>query len=63
MNKIRPTKRERTRRKLLDAGMHVIAERGEALTATDVVAAADVSNGTFYNHFIDRDDFISSARA
>ncbi len=54
----RPTKRERTRRKLLDAGLYVIAERGEALTATDVVAAADVSNGTFYNHFVDRDDFI-----
>lgn len=56
----RPTKRERTRRKLLDAGMQVIAERGEALTATDVVVAADVSNGTFYNHFTDRDDFISA---
>ncbi len=55
----RPTKRERTRRKLLDAGMHVIAERGEALTASDVVVAADVSNGTFYNHFVDRDDFIT----
>ena len=54
----RPTKRERTRRKLLDAGMHVMAERGEALTASDVVVAADVSNGTFYNHFVDRDDFI-----
>lgn len=60
MTEPRPTKRERTRRKLLDAGMHVIAERGEALTATDVVVAADVSNGTFYNHFIDRDDFISA---
>lgn len=54
----RPTKRERTRRRLLDAGLHVIAERGEALTASDVVVAADVSNGTFYNHFVDREDFI-----
>lgn len=58
MIEARPTKRERTRRKLLDAGMHVMAERGEALTASDVVVAADVSNGTFYNHFVDRDDFI-----
>lgn len=58
MTEVRPTKRERTRRKLLDAGMHVFAERGEALTASDVVVAADVSNGTFYNHFVDRDDFI-----
>ncbi len=60
MNELRPSKRERTRRKLLDAGLQVIAERGEALTASDVVAAADVSNGTFYNHFVDRDDFIQA---
>ena len=58
MNEVRPSKRERTRSKLLDAGLQVMAERGEALTASDVVAAADVSNGTFYNHFVDRDDFI-----
>ena len=58
MNVPRPSKRERTRRKLLDAGLQVIADRGEALTASDVVAVADVSNGTFYNHFLDRDDFI-----
>lgn len=56
----RPSKRERTRRKLLDAGLQVIAERGEALTASDVVAAADVSNGTFYNHFLGREDFIAA---
>jgi len=60
MNEPRPSKRERTRRKLLDAGLQVVAERGEALTASDVVAAADVSNGTFYNHFLDRDDFIQA---
>lgn len=56
----RPTKRERTRRRLLDAGLGVFAERGEALTAADVVAAADVSNGTFYNHFVDRAAFIDA---
>lgn len=56
----RPSKRERTRRKLIDAGLQVIADRGEALTASDVVTAADVSNGTFYNHFLDRDDFIQT---
>lgn len=60
MNEPRLRKRDRTRRKLIDAGMQVIAERGEALTASDVVAAADVSNGTFYNHFLDRDDFIQT---
>lgn len=60
MTDARPTKRERTRRKLIDAGLQVIADRGEALTASDVVMAADVSNGTFYNHFLDRDDFIQT---
>lgn len=60
MTEPRPTKRERTRRKLIDAGLQVIADRGEALTASDVVAAADVSNGTFYNHFLGRDDFIQT---
>lgn len=58
MDTTRPGKRERTRRRLLDAGLLVVAERGDALTATDVVVAADVSNGTFYNHFDDRDDFM-----
>ena len=51
-------KRERTRRLLLDAGRRVLAERGEAFTATDVVLAAEVSNGTFYNYFEDRDAFL-----
>ena len=60
MTEPKPTKRERTRRKLIDAGLQVIADRGEALTASDVVTAADVSNGTFYNHFLDRDDFIQT---
>ena len=60
MTERRPTKRERTRRQLLDAGMKVMAERGDALTASDVVIAAGVSNGTFYNHFLDRDDFIAA---
>lgn len=60
MSPARPPKRERTRRKLLDAGLRVLAERGDALTASDVVAEADVSNGTFYNHFLDREDFIEN---
>lgn len=58
MAEARPPKRERTRRKLLDAGLRVLADRGDAFTASDVVIAADVSNGTFYNYFLDRDDFI-----
>jgi len=56
----RPPKRERTRAKLIAAGFQVLAERGDALTAAEVVAEADVANGTFYNHFLDRDDFIAT---
>jgi len=60
MSKPRPPKRERTRAKLIAAGFRVLADRGDALTASDVVAEADVSNGTFYNHFLDREDFIAT---
>lgn len=60
MKPTRPPKRERTRAKLIAAGFQVLAERGDALTASDVVAEADVANGTFYNHFLDRDDFIAT---
>ena len=34
MTEPRPTKRERTRRKLIDAGLQVIADRGEAVPKT-----------------------------
>ncbi len=58
MSEPRPPKRERTRAKLVEAGLRVLADRGDALTASDVAVEADVANGTFYNHFLDRDDFI-----
>ncbi|MCP5060627.1 MAG: TetR/AcrR family transcriptional regulator [bacterium] len=48
-------KREKTRRQLIAAGSRVLAEKGEGLTVSDVVAEADVSIGTFYNYFVDRD--------
>ena len=63
MSQPRPPKRERTRAKLVEAGLRVLADRGESLTASDVVARADVANGTFYNHFLDRDDFIETLAA
>ena len=53
-------KRERTRHQLISAGLGVLAERGEALTISEVVAAAEVSNGTFYNYFGDRDELIDA---
>lgn len=56
-------KREKTRNQLIAAGLRVVAERGEALTVSDVVAEADVSNGTFYNYFADRDGFFDALAA
>jgi AcrR family transcriptional regulator len=53
-------KRERTRHQLVAAGVAVLAEKGEALTISDVVARAEVSNGTFYNYFVDRDELIDA---
>ena len=44
-------KKERTRRQLVSAGLRVLAEKGQGLTVSDVVTAAEVSNGTFYNYF------------
>jgi AcrR family transcriptional regulator len=48
-------KKARTRRQLVAAGLRVLAEKGQGLTVSDVVAEADVSNGTFYNYFVDRE--------
>lgn len=53
-------KRQRTRRQLVDAAIDVIAERGEAFSASDIAARAEVSNGTFYNYFDDRDDLVDA---
>ena len=53
-------KKERTRRQLVAAGLRVLAERGHGLTVSDVVAEADVSNGTFYNYFADREELIEA---
>jgi AcrR family transcriptional regulator len=53
-------KREKTRNQLISAGLRILAEKGEALTVSDVVAAADVSNGTFYNYFVDRDELFDA---
>jgi AcrR family transcriptional regulator len=53
-------KRERTRQQLIAAGLTVLGEKGEALTISDVVARAGVSNGTFYNYFLDRRELIDA---
>ena len=53
-------KREKTRRRLIEAGLQVLAERGESLAVSDVTAAADVANGTFYNYFPDREALLDA---
>ena len=56
-------KRERTRRVLLNAAVDAIADVGEAITILDVTRRAGVSNGTFYNHFPDRDALVEAVAA
>lgn len=48
---------QRTRAKLLEAGMQVLADRGYAASRVDdVVRVADTSRGTFYLYFKDKED-------
>jgi AcrR family transcriptional regulator len=57
-------KRARTRARLLEVALRVIAERGfDAPTIDDFIAAGDVARGTFYNHFATREDILSAAAA
>lgn len=53
-------KKQRTRGQLIAAAIDVIAEQGEAFTASDITKRAGVSNGTFYNYFADRDELIDA---
>lgn len=49
-------RRVRTRAALLRAGQSLFAERSvDGVSIDDIVAAADVAKGSFYNHFPDKD--------
>jgi AcrR family transcriptional regulator len=51
-------RRARTRSALLHAGRALLAHRDvDALSVDEIVAAADVAKGSFYNHFADKDVF------
>lgn len=53
-------KRERTRRQLLQAAVHVYGQRGVgAATLQDVATAAGVASGTIYNYFPTREALTS----
>src|SRR5487761_2398060 len=51
-------RRARTRVALLNAGRTLLARRDvDGLSVDEIVAAADVAKGSFYNHFTDKDVF------
>ena len=55
-------KRERTRSALLDATVSVVAAKGmEATKILDITEAAGLANGTFYNHFEDKESILREA--
>lgn len=57
-----PTKRDRTRRQLLDAATKVFAARGfEAAAIQEIAAVAGVANGTFYNYFPTKEAILEAA--
>ena len=54
-------KSARTRARLMDAAAEAFAQRGiEAASINAIAQAADVSNGTFYNHFRDKDEVVTA---
>jgi AcrR family transcriptional regulator len=55
-------RRKRMRRKLLESALLVFAQKGvEASVVEDVIAAAGVSRGTFYNYFDANADLLVAA--
>ena len=55
-------KRVRTRSLLIDSAIALVAERGLMnTTVQELTRAAGLSNGTFYNHFDDREQLILEA--
>lgn len=56
------SKRERTRAAMLDATVRLVAQKGmEALRINDITEEAGLANGTFYNHFADKDEVLIEA--
>jgi len=55
---LRDRRRRRTRSALLSAGRTLLAARDiGGISVDEIVAAADVAKGSFYNHFPDKDGF------
>jgi AcrR family transcriptional regulator len=55
---------ERTRTALITAGRRLYCQRPvDAVTVDDIVQAAEVGKGSFYNHFTDRDALVRAITA
>jgi AcrR family transcriptional regulator len=55
---------ERTRSALIAAGRRLFSERAvDAVTVDDIVQAAEVGKGSFYNHFADREGLLRAVSA
>lgn len=54
-------KSERTRAKLVDCAVSVFSRRGvDSAAISEITQEAGVANGTFYNHFRDKDEVVSA---
>ena len=54
-------KRSRTRVRLTEAALKVMSERGiTATSVSEIAAAADVANGTFYLHFQNKSEIVAA---
>lgn len=61
MDHAQPRRAARTRHALLSAGIDLLMDRSvDAIPIDDLVDAANVGKGSFYNHFGDRDGFKSA---
>ena len=57
-------KRERTRTKIIERALRVVAEKGfDVPTIDDFVSAASVAKGTFYNYFATREALLGAVAA
>jgi len=55
-------RRRQTRKRLIEAGLAVLAEKGLTASIEDYAAAAGVSRGTFYNYFPTTGDLLGAIR-
>ena len=54
-------RRARTRQRIIEAALGVIAERGpDAPVIEDFIQAADIARGTFYNHFKTTEELLTA---